>query len=103
MRKHDRKRLRRWYFQRWCYQAVYRYFRKEEEAHKLYYIQKPPEGVALMDYIVAHWMQAIRVGIAYQEAQAWAMGFRQDIRLAFPRKGKVSQKTIRVIRIDLTH
>lgn len=103
MKKKVRKRLRRWYWQKWCFGAVLRYFQRMYE-HK-----EPPKYPTQPDWLPRegwrlylntwHMMNQCQ---AYPEALEWAYGIaHRDLRLTMPAKGKVSSKTIQVKRIDL--
>jgi hypothetical protein len=103
MKKNVRKRLRRWYFDKYVFWAVHLYFTKQLGADL-----KPPtltprnelEQFAYELWLTFQdslWMQA------YQEALEWAYGIaHRDLRVSMPAKGKVSSKTIQVkLRSDL--
>lgn len=102
MRKAERKRLRRWYFDRYEFWAVHRYFAKQLAADRKPPIPEPRTELERFAYKLLLTMQDTLWMKAYREALQWAYGIaHRNLRLTMPAKGKVSGKTIQVKRIDL--
>ena len=102
MRKAERKRLRRWYFDRYVFWAVHRFFAKQFAADRKPPVPEPKTDLERFVYELLLSMQDTLWMKAYREALEWAYGISHlDLRVPMPAKGKVSSKSIQVKRIDL--
>ena len=102
MKKRERKRLRRWYFDRCVFWAVHRFFAKQFAADSKPPVPEPKTDFERYAYELLLTIQDTLWMKAYREAFEWACGIaHRDLRVTMPAKGKVSSKTIQVKRIDL--
>ena len=102
MRKAERKRLRRWYFDKCVFWAGHRFFLRKRDLARKQSFPEPKNDMERTYYEILKIAQDTVWVEAYTEAFFWYYGVDHlDVKAFMPARGKVSSKTIQVKRIDL--